>query len=94
VYVKDLATADGYLMQLVRYDAGGVAPIEGAATGALLYVVNGELIYDGQRFWPGTAAVIPPSCDAEGRSDSGCTFVCVHRAEPPPETGESESGRP
>ena len=85
VYVKDLGMANGWVMQLVRYDAGGVAPIEGASAGAFVYVVHGELIYCGRRLWPGATAIVPPGAADDARSDSGCTLLCVHPAEQPPE---------
>ena len=78
VFLKDLPASDGYQAQLVRYQAGASLKLDILAGPTFLYILQGELIHQGHRLWPGCTQVVQPSSEVvEVRSDIGCTFLCV-----------------
>ncbi len=80
VSVKDLGMADGYAMQLVRYEPGAVFPPHVHRGPEFVYILEGELIQRGRCLGPGWASVAAAgSLDDEVRSEKGCTFVTVYR---------------
>jgi anti-sigma factor ChrR (cupin superfamily) len=81
VFVKDIATTDGWEMQLVRFEPGARFPIHTHERPEFVYVLEGELVQAGRRLGPGWASVASAgSVDDDVHSDSGCVFVLVDRA--------------
>jgi len=79
-FVKDIATTDGWEMQLVRVEAGGRFPAHSHVWPEFLFVLEGELIQGGQRLGVGWASVARAgSVDDNVRSEIGCVFVLVDR---------------
>jgi len=79
VCVKDLGSADGYAMQLVRFEAGAVFPPHSHRGPEFIYILEGELIQHGRRLGPGWASVARAgSVDDDVRSEQGCTFLTVY----------------
>lgn len=81
VFVKDIATTDGWEMQLVRCEPGARFPVHTHERPEFLFVLEGELIQGGRRLGRGWASVSSAgSVDADVRSETGCLFVLVDRA--------------
>jgi anti-sigma factor ChrR (cupin superfamily) len=81
VRVKDIATTDGWEMQVVRVEPGARFPIHTHERPEFIYVREGELIQGGRRLGPGWASVASAgSVDDDVRSDIGCMFVLVDQA--------------
>jgi anti-sigma factor ChrR (cupin superfamily) len=79
VHVKDLGTAEGRSMQLVRFEPGSVFPLHLHHGPEFIYILEGELIQCGRRLGPGWASVAGTgSVDDDVRSESGCTFLTVY----------------
>jgi anti-sigma factor ChrR (cupin superfamily) len=79
VCVKDLGMADGYSMQLVRFEPGAVFPPHVHRGPEFIYILEGELIQCGRRLGPGWASVAATgSLDDDVRSEQGCTFLTVY----------------
>lgn len=79
VCVKDLGSADGYAMQLVRFEPGAVFPPHLHRGPEFIYILEGELIQHGRRLGPGWASVAAAgSVDDDVRSEPGCTFLTVY----------------
>ncbi len=79
VCVKDLGMADGYSMQLVRFEPGAVFPRHVHRGPEFVYILEGELIQCGRRLGPGWASVAATgSLDDDVRSEQGCTFLTVY----------------
>ena len=79
VCVKDLGTAEGRSMQLVRFEPGAVFPVHTHRGPEFVYILEGELIQRGRRLGPGWASVAASgSVDDDVRSECGCTFLTVY----------------
>ena len=79
VCVKDLGMADGYAMQLVRFEPGAIFPPHIHRGPEFLYILEGELIQCGRRLGPGWASIAATgTLDDEVRSEKGCTFLTVY----------------
>ena len=81
VSVKDIATTDGWEMQIVRFDAGARFPIHTHERPEFIFILEGELVQAGRRLGPGWASVSSAgSVDDDVHSETGCVFVLVDRA--------------
>lgn len=81
VFVKDVATTDGWEMQIVRCEPGARFPVHTHERPEFIFVLEGELIQAGRRLGPGWATVAGAgSVDDDVRSEAGCRFVLVDRA--------------
>jgi anti-sigma factor ChrR (cupin superfamily) len=79
VEVKDLGTANGRSMQLVRCRPGTILPTHAHSGPEFLYILEGEAIQNGQRLSPGWAGVAEAgTLDEHFRSDIGCVFLIVY----------------
>ena len=79
VEVKDLGTANGRSMQLVRCRPGTTFPTHYHSGPEFLYILEGEAIQNGQRLRPGWAGVAEAgTLDERFRSDTGCVFLIRH----------------
>jgi anti-sigma factor ChrR (cupin superfamily) len=79
VEVKDLGTANGRTMQLVRCQPGATFPTHYHAGPEFLYMLAGEAIQNGQRLGPGWAGVAESgTIDEQFRSETGCMFLLVY----------------
>src|SRR5437867_9877009 len=52
VFVKDIATTDGWEMQVVRFEPGARFPIHAHERPEFVFVLEGELIQAGRRLGP------------------------------------------
>lgn len=78
VEVKELGAANGRVMQLVRFQPGAVFPAHQHMGAEFIYVLEGDLIQEGQRLKRGWASVAPSGTgDDVVRSESGCMFLIV-----------------
>ena len=81
VLVKDVATTDGWEMQVVRFEPGARFPIHTHEGPEFLFILEGELVQAGRRLGPGWASVASAgSMDDDVHSETGCVFVLVDRA--------------
>ena len=81
VFVKDIATTDGWEMQVVRFEPGARVPIHTHERPEFVFILDGELVQAGQRLGPGWASVASAgSVDDDVHSEIGCVFVLVDRA--------------
>src|SRR5437667_12617705 len=81
VFVKDIATTDGWEMQVVRFEPGARFPIHRHERPEFVFILQGELVQAGQRLRPGWASVASTgSVDEDVHSETGCVFVLVDRA--------------
>jgi len=81
VFVKDIATTDGWEMQVVRFEPGARFPIHRHERPEFVFILEGELVQAGQRLGPGWASVASTgSVDEDVHSETGCVFVLVDRA--------------
>jgi anti-sigma factor ChrR (cupin superfamily) len=81
VFVKDIATTDGWEMQLVRFEPGARFAIHTHERPEFIFVLEGELIQAGRRLGPGWARVASAgTVDEDVRSDTGCVFVLVDQS--------------
>jgi anti-sigma factor ChrR (cupin superfamily) len=79
VCVKDLGMADGYAMQLVRFEPGAVFPPHIHRGPEFVYILEGELIQRGRRLGPGWASIAARgSLDDDVHSEQGCAFLTVY----------------
>ena len=84
VFVKDVATTDGWEMQIVRFELGARFPIHTHEWPEFVFILTGELVQGGRRLGPGWASVAGAgSVDEDVDSDTGCVFVLVDRLTPP-----------
>jgi hypothetical protein len=56
VFVKDVATTDGWEMQLVRCEPGARLPIHTHDRAEFVFILSGELVQNGRRLGPGWAS--------------------------------------
>lgn len=81
VFVKDVATTDGWEMQVVRFEPGARFPIHTHERPEFVFILEDELIQAGRRLAPGWASVAGAgSVDEDVHSETGCVFVLVDRA--------------
>jgi hypothetical protein len=81
VFVRDVATTDGWELQVVRCEPGARFPLHAHAHPEFVFVLEGELVQGGRRLGPGWASVASAgSVDEDVHSDTGCVFVLVDRA--------------
>lgn len=81
VFVKDIATTDGWEMQVVRMEPGARFPVHTHERPEFIFVLEGELVQGGRRMGPGWASVASAgSVDEDVHSETGCVFVLVDRA--------------
>ena len=79
IEVKDLGTANGRAMQLVRFQPGATFPTHRHAGPEFLYLLEGEAIQNGQCLGPGWAGVAETdTIDAHFHSETGCVFLIVY----------------
>jgi anti-sigma factor ChrR (cupin superfamily) len=79
VEVKGLGRANGRAMQLVRFPAGMVFPVHKHEGPEFVYILEGELLQNGQRLGRGWASVSAAgTVDADVRSETGCVFLLVY----------------
>ena|SRR5215475_3821232 len=80
VSVKDVAVTDGLEMQFVRLEPGTRIPLHTHECPEFIYVLEGELILNGQHLSQGWASVASVgSVHSDVHSETGCTFVLVDR---------------
>lgn len=80
VFVKDVAVTDGLEMQIVRLEPGTRLPLHSHECPEFIYVVEGELILEGQHLGQGWASVASVgSVHSNVHSETGCIFVLVDR---------------
>src|SRR6184192_1583581 len=81
ISVKDIATTDGWEMQIVRCEPGARLPVHTRESPEFLFILEGELVQAGRRMGPGWASVASAgSIDEDVYSETGCVFVLVDRA--------------
>lgn len=81
VFVKDIATTDGWEMQIVRVEPGARFPVHTHERPEFVFILEGELVQAGRRMGRGWASVASAgSVDEDVHSDTGCVFVLVDRA--------------
>ncbi|MBD0373528.1 MAG: cupin domain-containing protein [Pyrinomonadaceae bacterium] len=79
VEVKDLGASDGRSMQLVRFPPGTVFPVHKHAGPEFVYVLEGELIQNGQPLKRGWLSVSSAgTVDTDVKSETGCVFLIIY----------------
>jgi anti-sigma factor ChrR (cupin superfamily) len=79
IEVKDLGTADGRSMQLVRFAPGASFPLHRHEGPEFIYLLEGVAIQEGQRLSAGWAAVAAMgTTDSNFHSPTGCVFLTVY----------------
>lgn len=79
VEVKDLGSANGRSMQIVRFAPGTSFPVHTHSGPEFIYLLEGVAFQEGQELSPGWAAVAAAgSIDTKFHSPSGCTFLTVY----------------
>ena len=77
--VKDLGTADGRSMQLVKFSPGTSFPVHRHEGPEFIYLLEGVAFQEGQRLLPGWAAVAAAgTTDFHFHSPEGCVFLTVY----------------
>ena len=82
VDVKDLGTANGRAMELIRCRPGTTLPVHHHVGPEFIYVLEGEATQNGQRLragWAGVAAT--GTIDEDFHSDMGCVFLIIYSEE-------------
>jgi anti-sigma factor ChrR (cupin superfamily) len=79
IEVKDLGSADGRSMQLVRFAPGASFPLHQHAGPEFIYLLEGSAIQEGRRLSAGWAAVAATgTVDSNFHSPTGCVFLTVY----------------
>jgi anti-sigma factor ChrR (cupin superfamily) len=79
IEVKDLGTADGRSMQLVRFAPGASFPLHRHEGPEFIYLLEGVAIQEGQQLSAGWAAVAAMgTTDSNFHSPTGCVFLTVY----------------
>jgi anti-sigma factor ChrR (cupin superfamily) len=79
VEVKDLGTADGRSMQLVRFAPGASFPLHIHGGPEFIYLLEGAAVQEGQLLEAGWASVATTgTTDHEFHSPTGCVFLTVY----------------
>lgn len=80
VFVKDIATTDGWEMQMVRVEPGARFPVHVHKGPEFLFILEGELVRSGHRMGHGWASVASAgTIDEDVYSETGCVFILVDR---------------
>ena len=80
VQVKDVAETDGLELQIVRMEAGASFPEHRHESPEFIYILEGELVQNGERLGRGWASVSGAgTVDRDVHTDTGCTFLLVDR---------------
>src|SRR2546430_11803542 len=81
VFVKDIATTDGWEMQVVRFEPGARFPLHTHERPEFVFILEGELVQAGRRFGPGWASVASArSVDEDVHSDTGGVVLLIYPA--------------
>jgi anti-sigma factor ChrR (cupin superfamily) len=79
VEVKDLGSANGSSMQLVRFAPGTSFPLHTHGGAEFIYLLEGVAFQEGHELGPGWGAVAAAgSVDTNFCSPSGCVFLTVY----------------
>jgi anti-sigma factor ChrR (cupin superfamily) len=79
IEVKDLGTANGRSMQLVRFAPGASFPLHRHEGPEFIYLLEGVAIQEGQQLSAGWAAVAATgTTDSNFHSPAGCVFLIVY----------------
>jgi anti-sigma factor ChrR (cupin superfamily) len=79
VEVKDLGTANGRSMQLVRFAPGASFPLHSHAGPEFIYLLEGAAVQEGTLLQVGWASVAATgTTDHEFHSPAGCVFLTVY----------------
>ena len=79
IEVKDLGSADGRSMQLVRFAAGASFPLHRHEGPEFIYLLEGVAIQEGESLSAGWAAVAAlGTTDSNFHSPAGCVFLTVY----------------
>ncbi len=79
IEVKDLGTADGRSMQLVRFAPGASFPLHRHPGPEFIYLLEGSAVQEGQVLSAGWAAVAATdTTDTHFHSPGGCVFLTVY----------------
>lgn len=79
VEVKDLGSANGRAMELIRCRAGMTFPMHRHLGPEFIYLLEGEAVQNGQRLRPGWAGVAEAgTIDVDFHSDTGCVFLLIY----------------
>ena len=82
VDVKDLGTANGQAMELIRCRPRATFPTHHHIGPEFIYLLEGEAIQNGQRLRPGWAGVAAAgTIDEDFHSDRGCVFLIIYSEE-------------
>ena len=79
IEVKDLGTASGRSMQLVRFAPGASFPLHRHGGPEFIYLLEGSAVQEGQPLTAGWAAVAATgTTDSHFHSPGGCLFLTVY----------------
>jgi len=79
VEVKDLGTANGRSMQLVKFARGAVFPLHRHGGPEFVYMLEGVAYQEGQELRQGWSAVAAEgTVDTNFHSPEGCIFLTVY----------------
>ncbi len=79
VEVKNLGKANGRAMQLVRFQPGASFPAHLHTDVEFLFMLEGEVLQNGQRLRSGWSTVAPAGTyDTQFMSPSGCMFLLMY----------------
>lgn len=80
VAVRNIAETDGLELQIVRMEPGAAFPEHRHDSPEFIYILEGELVQNGERLGHGWASVSGAgTVDHDVHSDTGCTFLLVDR---------------
>ncbi len=80
MFVKNIAVAGGFEMQLVRMEPGARIPPHTHELPEFIYVLEGELQLAGEALTAGCVSIAAPGSEhLDVHSTKGCTFVLVDR---------------
>jgi anti-sigma factor ChrR (cupin superfamily) len=86
VQVRDIAETDGLELQIVRMEPGAGFPEHRHDSPEFIYILEGELVQNGERLGQGWASVSGAgTVDHDVHTDTGCTFLLVDRPYRPAE---------
>lgn len=80
VEVRNVAETDGLELQIVRMAPGAGFPAHRHDSPEFIYILEGELLQNGERLGPGWASVSGAgTADQDVHTETGCTFLLVDR---------------
>ncbi|HET7931601.1 MAG TPA: cupin domain-containing protein [Rhodanobacteraceae bacterium] len=80
VEVKNVAETDGLELQVVRMQPGAAFPAHRHDSPEFIYILEGELVQNGERLAAGWASVSGAgTADRDVHTETGCTFLLVDR---------------